>query len=169
MILVSELIETQCFNFHASAHFTGQHLFTSWPSHFGNLPCVFFEKLTSTWAVSRTINTWWRLHVDNVCVCQSQIPAAIRVKTSEKVFKAKRATALSQRSIWSLSAVLQCTRLAESYLTISCSIHERAIMYKKGQQGMWMCSVSAWRAPAKPFPTGTKDVVRKKFIPITKT
>lgn len=58
-------------------------------------------------------------------------PAAICMKASEKIFKGKPVPALGQRSIGNLSAALQCTRLGESYPTISCSIHERAIMEKK--------------------------------------
>lgn len=69
---------------------------------------------------------WRRLWLIDQELLQQYVQKQLR-----KMVKAKRDPALSQRSIWILSAVLQCTRLAESYLTISCSIHERAIMYKR--------------------------------------
>lgn len=61
---------------------------------------------------------------------RSWTPLVVCSLTSENI-PANCDAALSRRSIWSLSAAPRCTRLAESYLTISCSIHEWAIMYKR--------------------------------------
>lgn len=102
----------------------------------------------------------------------SWTPAAIKrvKKTShKKPSKSSASPAVSPRSIWSLSAALQWARLAESYLTISCSIHERAIMYKRVSKACERAPRFAWRAPAKLFcPRGMKDVEKKNVFLLEK-
>lgn len=96
-------------------------------------------------------------------VDRSRTPAAICAKTcEEKIFKARRDPALSQCSIWTISAVLQCTRLAESYLTISCSIHERAIMYKRVSKACECAPCSPDKLQRSSLPQERKDVQKQR-------
>ena len=91
-------------------------------------------------------NMWRWLHVDGVC--------GWPISNSVKKTSEENIGALSRRTIWSLSAAVQCNGSLNH--TISCSIHERAIMYNRVSKPCECAACSPDELHI--FPTGSKDV-----------